>query len=172
MRDIAPIVERLSRCRAGLEASLNAFTPETWRKAPGSGRWSAAEVIAHVSMVEDKITSTAEKLIRGEPRPLFLLKRVHIPVALVKWRGVKRKSPIPLDPALLKGKEEMLASLTALRRRSIALLEKNRERDLSAYCWRHPFFGYLNYYTWFKVMALHEIRHTKQIREIVDSFHR
>lgn len=172
MRDIAPIVERLTRCRAGLEASLAPFTAENWQKAPGPGRWSAAEVIAHVSMVEDNITTKAEKVVGAEPRLVSFRERLHVPVAIVKWRGIKRKSPIPLDPALLKSKEEMLASLTALRRRSVALLEENRERNLSAYHWRHPFFGYLNYYTWFKLMALHEVRHTKQIREIVDIFHR
>ena len=66
----------------------------------------------------------------------------------------------------------MLADLAALRRRTLALLQDNGDRDLSAHRWKHPFFGYLNFYEWFKLIAHHEARHTKQIREIVDFFHR
>ncbi len=64
----------------------------------------------------------------------------------------------------------MLSRLAELRLRTLALLEGNRNRELGAYRWPHPFFGSLNFYDWFNVMAYHEARHTKQIREIVDSF--
>ena len=64
----------------------------------------------------------------------------------------------------------MLVGLAELRRGTLALLEEHRGRELSAYRWKHPFFGSLNYYSWFKMIAHHEARHTKQLREIAKSF--
>ncbi len=54
---------------------------------------------------------------------------------------------MPLDPSLLDEKEAMLVGLTELRRGTLALLEEHRGRVLSAYRWKHPFFGSLNYYS-------------------------
>jgi hypothetical protein len=67
---------------------------------------------------------------------------------------------------LLNAKEEMLGELRAARERTLAFLEETSKRDLSAYCWPHPFLGMLNGYEWFEMIARHEIRHTKQMREI------
>lgn len=64
----------------------------------------------------------------------------------------------------------MLARLRAARTRTRAFLEETAGRDLRAYYWPHPFFGPLNFYDWFRTMAHHEVRHTKQLREIVEFF--
>jgi hypothetical protein len=93
-------------------------------------------------------------------------KRFHFPMWLVESRIIRRKSPIPLDPSLLNAKEEMLGELRAARERTLAFLVETSKRDLSAYCWPHPFLGMLNGYEWFEMIASHEIRHTKQMREI------
>ena len=63
---------------------------------------------------------------------------------LVESRIIRRKSPIPLDRGLLNGQEEMLGELRAARERTLAFLEEMSKRDLSAYCWPHPFLGMLN----------------------------
>jgi hypothetical protein len=34
------------------------------------------------------------------------------------------------------------------------------------YCWPHPFLGMLNVYEWFEMIAAHQLRHTKQMKEI------
>ena len=94
------------------------------------------------------------------------LKRFHFPMWLVESRIIRRKSPIPLDSSLLNTKEEMLGELRAARERTLAFLQETSKRDLSAYCWPHPFLGMLNVYEWFEMIASHEIRHTKQMKEI------
>ena len=85
---------------------------------------------------------------------------------LLEARVIRRKTPLPLDHSLLGSKEEMLAELRAVRERSLAFLEETKRRDLSAYCWPHAFLGVLNIYEWFEMIAAHQLRHTKQIREI------
>jgi hypothetical protein len=62
----------------------------------------------------------------------------------------------------------MLAALREVRSETIAFLDALPRRDLGVYRWSHPFFGSLNFYDWFRMVAYHEIRHSKQIREIVE----
>jgi hypothetical protein len=71
-----------------------------------------------------------------------------------------------LLPKTLGSKEELLADLRSVRERTLAFLKETHGRDLSVYCWPHPFLGRLDFYTWFTFVAAHQIRHTKQMVEI------
>ena len=89
-----------------------------------------------------------------------------MPIWLVEARLIRRKSPIELDPALVGKKEEMLGELRLTRERAFAFLAETQKRDLSAYRWKHVFLGPLNVYEWFEMIAAHQLRHTKQMKEI------
>jgi len=167
--DINAILERLNQTRADLLAVVEPVPPDRWRKAPASGGWSAAEVIAHLTMVEQAILDGAGRGLQKEPRAVPLWRRIHIPPILAEWRLIKARTPIPLDPTLLDDKQAMLDRFATQRRRTLAFIEANRSRDLSRWRHTHPFFGSLNIYTWFKTIYHHEIRHTKQLREIAGS---
>ncbi len=169
MPDIDSILARLNQTRANLLAVVEPIPSDRWCKAPLKGGWSAAEVIAHLTMVEQAILDGAERGLAKEPRHVPLWKRLHIPPVMAEWRFPKARTPIPLDPALLDAKQPMLDRFAAQRRRTLAFIEANRNRDLSRWRHTHPFFGSLNLYTWFKTIYHHEIRHTKQLREIARS---
>ena len=169
MADINAIVERLKLTRTDLLAVVESIPPERWRKQPATGGWSAAEVIAHLTMVEQAILDGAERGLQKGPKPVPFLKRIHIPPILAEWRFPKVRTPIPLDPTLLDHKQPMLDRFASQRRRTLDFIETNRSRDLSRWRHTHPFFGSLNLYTWFKTIYHHEIRHTKQLREIARS---
>ena len=171
MNRLAPILNHLHRTRAGLERALAAVPDDRWRTAPPGGGWSAAEVVAHLISIETAITDGAAKLVSNPPRRVPFWKRSPVPAVAVSWRSLKRRTPIPLDPALLCGKSEMLAALAARRKLTLEFLQAQSGRDLSQYFSRHPFIGMLSGSKWFWVMGYHEVRHTKQIHEIVGSFH-
>jgi hypothetical protein len=76
-----------------------------------------------------------------------------------------------LDTALVTDKEDMLARLREARRGTLGFIQEVSGRDLSTYRYPHPFVGSLNLYDWLRVIAHHEVRHARQIREIVNSFH-
>ncbi|PYU15345.1 MAG: hypothetical protein DMG29_07165, partial [Acidobacteria bacterium] len=61
MADIVPILEHLARARGGLLSAADAVSRSVWQTPPRSGAWSAAEVIAHLTMVETRITNGAAK---------------------------------------------------------------------------------------------------------------
>ncbi len=61
-----------------------------------------------------------------------------------------------------------MAELRAARERTLAFLEETKARDLTVYRWPHAFLGMLNVYEWFEMIAAHEQRHTKQMKEIAE----
>jgi DinB superfamily len=110
--------------------------------------------------------------VASPPVAIPLWKRAHLPVWLAEWRGFRAKTPVPLDQSLVGDKQPMLDNLMALRLGTLEFIEANRNRDLSPYRFPHPFFGSLNVYDWFRMIAHHEARHTQQLREIVEFFQR
>lgn len=166
MRPLDPILERLRCAQTAFFRAADSVSPKLWKTKPKADEWSAAEIVAHLVMVERAIIGGADRITQKIPKPIPFLKRFHFPMWLVESRIIRRKSPIPLDPSLLNTKEEMLGELRAARERTLAFLEETSKKDLSTYCWPHPFLGMLNGYEWFELIASHEIRHTKQMREI------
>lgn len=163
------ILENLTRAQAGLLRLADGVSVDQWTTSPSAGRWSAGELVCHLIIVERAVIRGAEKLLQKAPNPLPFYKRLHVPMALVESRLIRRTSPLAIDPEMVRGKEEMLAELLEVRERTLAFIEETRERDLSKYHMPHPFLGTLTVYQWFQMIASHELRHTKQMKEIADS---
>jgi uncharacterized damage-inducible protein DinB len=147
--------------------AADAVPAEHWKTNPGQDRWSASEVAGHLIVVERRILNGTDRLLHKPPNPRPFLKRFHVPMAVVEARLFRRKSPIPLDSQTIDEKEEMLAELRGVRERTMAFIEETRGRDLRQYCMPHPFLGTLTVDEWFEFIASHEIRHTKQMAEIL-----
>ena len=163
------VIQNLARAQRELLRAADAVPRDLWKTSPGKGRWSAGELVGHLIMVERAIIGRADKLLDKPPKSLPFFRRFHVPMALVESRLIRRKTPIPLDPQLVREKEEMLAELRQVRERTLTFIEETKERDLHKYHMPHAFLGTLNTYQWFQLIASHELRHTKQMREIVTS---
>ena len=146
--------------------AADAVKMEQWKTSPSDRAWSAGELVAHLIMVERGVISKADRVIQKKPKRLPLLKRFHLPMALVEARLIRRKSPFPPDPEAVREKEEMLAELREVRVRTLAFMEETGARNLGDYKWAHPFLGTFSVYDWMQFIASHEIRHTKQMQEI------
>ena len=159
----------MARAQTGLLTAADAVAPDGWKTRPSEGKWSAAELVAHLIMVEQAVVRKADRIRQHPPKRVSWLQRIHIPMALVESRWIRRKSPVPVEPEMLGDKAVMLAELRTVRERSVAFLEETRSRNLGEYCWAHPALGTLNTYEWMQFIASHEVRHTKQMCEIVAS---
>ena len=166
MAKLELILQKLAHAQQQLLRSADSVPSEHWKTSPEKGGWSAAQLVAHVMMVERGVLATADRILQKTPRKFSLFKRLHLPLALVEARIVRQRSPIPLDPEMIDEKETMLAGLRETRERTLAFIEETRGRDLSQYRWRHPFLGSFDVYEWFHFVAAHEARHGKQMREI------
>ncbi len=164
-----PILEKLDRAQHSLLRAADAIPPDLWKTCPREGAWSAAELIAHIMTVERAVVGAADRILKKQPKHIPVLKRFRLPFVLAEIRFVRMKTPIPLDSQLLREKDAMLEELTEVRKRTLALMEETKNRDLTIYRWRHSFLGSLNAYEWFSFLGSHQIRHEKQMREIAAS---
>jgi uncharacterized damage-inducible protein DinB len=169
VRSLEIILQNLARAQSNLLHAADAVPADQWKTKPAEGRWSAGELIAHLSAVERFILSRADKLLERPPKSVPFYKRFHIPLMIVEARVIRRKAPSSVEPQTVCEKKEMLAELRGVRERTLAFIEQTRGRDLSRYNMPHPFLGNLNAYDWLQFIASHEIRHTKQMREIAGS---
>jgi hypothetical protein len=160
------ILEKLARAQDRLLRAADGIPDNLWKTPPREGAWSAAEVVAHVMIIERTVTAVAAKIFKKQPKQTPLLKRFRLPLAFAEIRLVRLKTPIPVDPQFLGEKKPMLGELQELRCRTLALFDENRNLDLRVYRWQHPFLRSLNAYQWFELLGSHQIRHEKQIREI------
>src|SRR5689334_5598443 len=55
---------------------------------------------------------------------------VHIPLAVVEARLIRRKTPIPINPELVRDKEAMLGELREVRGRTLAFLEETQRTGI------------------------------------------
>ena len=160
------IIACMAKSQAGLLSASDEVPADDWKTRPGEGRWSAAELVAHLMLVERAVIGTADRVTQHPAKRVSLLRRIHVPMALLESRWIRRKAPSSVEPKMLSDKEAMLAELRTVRERSLAFLEETKGRDMREYCWKHPALGTLNTYEWMKFIASHEVRHTKQMREI------
>jgi DinB family protein len=169
MQSLDSLVTNLAKTQKSFLRAADAVPSELWKASPSVGRWSAAEVVAHLMMVERAVIGKADRVVQNPPKHVPFMKRFHLPTALVESRLVRRKTLIPVDTAMLRDKEGMLAELREVRERSFSFLEETKSRDLSEYRWAHPALGTLNTYQWIQFISSHEIRHAKQMEEIAAS---
>jgi uncharacterized damage-inducible protein DinB len=163
------IFQNLAQAQSELLRAADAVPAEQWKTRPADGRWSAGELICHLSAIERAILGRADKLLEKPPKAVPFYKRFHLPMMIVESRLIRRKAPAALEPQTVGDKEEMLAELRELRERTLAFIEETQGRDLSRYNMPHPLLGNLNVYDWLQFIASHEIRHMKQMREIAGS---
>jgi len=160
------ITENLSRAEKEFLAAADAVPADQWKTCPAEGRWSAGELVCHLIQVERAIIKNAGRVLQHPPKPRPLSKRFHFPMALVESRLIPRKTPIPLDPALLREKGEMLAQLREVRAQTRGFMDEAQRKDLRKYHMPHPFLGTFNLLEWFQVIASHQVRHAKQMKQI------
>jgi hypothetical protein len=164
---VQPVIQKLYVAQETFLRAAAGISAPNWPAKPRPHCWSAGQLVTHLCLVERGVLLYADRLIQERPRPLPFYRRLHLPLALVESRLVKRSSPaIVVPPDDFVGKEVMLAELRGVREKTLSFLEKTRGRELSKYFWRHPFLGCLNFYTWFAFIAAHQVRHSKQMWEI------
>ena len=166
MPSLQSIAENLDRAGTQFLAAANAIPASQWQTHTAEGRWSAAELVCHLIQVEQAIIKNADRVLDKPPKPRAFSKHFHLPMALVESRLIARKTPIPLDTSLVREKEEMLGQLHEVRQQTRVFMKEVAPKPLKKYHMPHPFLGTFNMLEWFQVIASHQIRHTKQMREI------
>jgi hypothetical protein len=147
-------------------------------RRPSPGRWSAAQVVSHLGIVEASIAALFRQRLH-EARAAGLgidldtspiLPTLDLARLLDRERALvagERSQP-PETPAM----DDALATLTRTRkmlRSAVIHADGLALGDVTA---PHPFLGSLNLYRWLIFVGAHEARHTAQIREVARTLSR
>jgi len=174
----AELLQYLDTQREALRAAVERVPPGRREQSPGPGRWSVAEILEHLSLVEASITRLflvrlEEARARGlgpETGTAPVLATLDLAKLIDRSYQVTAS-----EAARPQGKLDAAAAWAALEdaRRSfreailsgdgLSLSEVVHPRP-------HPVFGILNLYQWVAFVGGHEARHTAQIREIAAAF--
>lgn len=166
------VLSYLDSQRAALSEVVELVPIGMRNQSPGPGRWSVAQVLQHLVIIEKRIGMGMTKWV-GDARAEGLGPEVEtssvlnsLDLALIADRSRRRNAPDEVAP---KGDLDAASAWTALEQTRAALRAGVVPGDglaLSEVIQPHPVLGPINLYQWLLFVGAHEARHTGQVREI------
>lgn len=158
--------------RAALERAVAEVPASDRERRPAADRWSVAEVLEHLSIVESTIAGLIHKQAEAlraagearEPDTSSVLPMLDVDRLLD--RGNKLVSGERSRPQGQLTADAAMQALAASREKLRAALIAADGLPLAKASAPHPFFGPYNLYQWALFVGAHESRHAAQIREI------
>jgi hypothetical protein len=155
-----------------LQARVQAVEPVRRTQRPGSDRWSVAEIVDHVAIVEGRIAGrilTAVQAARAEGIAADPAMTPIIPTLELQRVAVRTEAIVAPQATTPVGVESIDAALAHLRRSHEELVTAIRQCDgvnLALLTMPHPLFGALTLYHWIGFSGAHTHRHTAQIEDV------
>ncbi|HEX8117728.1 MAG TPA: DinB family protein [Pyrinomonadaceae bacterium] len=168
---VPEIFEHIDRTRARLTASVEGLSEEQQSFKPAPDRWSAAELVEHLSIVEGNVVRLLGKLLgeAGESDASSSSDLLSDPVSIEEFversRVAKYEAPERIRPAGLP-LADSLARLKDSRAALHALRPRIDRADGRALRFPHPAWGPLDLYQWLLFVGAHEDRHLAQIEAL------
>lgn len=166
---LAELRAELDRTRDGLLAAVARVPAEVAALRPEAHRWSVAEVVEHLRIVEDRtgrllgnLGTQAETLGPELSSASTLSSLDRYGLSSPKPRMIAPDAVAPTGAITLA---EGLAGLAESRRRLLELVHRVSGRALDEVAAPHPLLGRLSFYQWLLFLAQHEERHSAQIHE-------
>lgn len=168
---IQELTAYLNTGRTSLREAVEGVPVELRNQPPGPDRWSVAQVLEHLTIVEGRFTRVlGDKL--AAARAAGLGPETETGSILGSWnvavmldRSDKREAPEAVRPKGIDWKVA-LAQLDNGRTAFLGLYQSGDGLALGRVIHSHPRFGDLNMYQWGVWLGSHEARHTEQIHEI------
>jgi hypothetical protein len=174
---IQELIDYLAEHRRRLHEAVASVPPSLRERKPAPDRWSVAEVVEHVSLVEQsvaalltrKVTAARANGVGPDPDMSSIISTYADPNAVVD-RSRKFSAPALVHPTGSVGTTAGTEALVQAHAAMVSSLQNANGVNLAPLTATHPALGLLNMYHWVVALALHDDRHAAQIREIVQSF--
>ncbi len=169
---IEEVLSYLDTERSALREAVELVPPALRNQSPGTDRWSVAQVLQHLAIIEKRIGMGMTKWVAdaraGGAGPETGTSSVmnSLPLQLIADRSQRRIAPEEVRP---RGDIDAASAWTALEQTRAALRAAILAGDglaLSEVVQPHPVLGPINFYQWALFVGSHETRHAGQIREI------
>ena len=169
---IEELIEALDSRHAELTRAVNEVPTEARNHRPSEDRWSVAEVLEHLALVEENVAKQVRRLVADQRANGLGAEHDSSSIAQTFNSAFvldRRQKRLARDAVQPRGEIDATEAWMRLERARQVTQDTLREVDGVALCdisASHPALGPLNGYQWFLFLAAHEGRHTAQIREI------
>jgi hypothetical protein len=169
---LAAVRESLNADRTALREAVDRVPPSLRGRKPAADRWSVAEVLEHLSIVEGRVVMLLGAMLPAAPAVAVTPGAGATPIdrTVLRNRTTRINAPDPIQPTGTISADEAWASLERSREQLFGLLAAAEGRDLTQITRSHPVLGPLDGYQWIAAIGGHEERHTAQILEIGAQF--
>jgi hypothetical protein len=157
----------LAETRTGVVEAVKGLSDAQFNFKPAPDRWSVAEVLEHIAVVEDLALNSVRARLEKAPAPSADRDAKQVDaliLAKVPDRSTKFQAPPQILPTARWTPAATLEHFLASRGETINWLKSSH--DLRAHSVDHPALGPLDGYQWILTVAGHSERHTKQILEV------
>ncbi|HSB08369.1 MAG TPA: DinB family protein [Blastocatellia bacterium] len=170
----ARAIKMLHDSQNELMGYVEKLTDQQWNFRPAPFKWTVGETAEHIALAEGLLFSAMERALAAPINPDWESKTANkdaiLDNVLAARRG-KANAPEPIQPLKRKmTRAEIMTLLKEGRAKSLKFIETT-DLPLKAHTLDHPFpvFGTLSAYQWFIYIPAHNLRHNKQIAEIMSN---
>ncbi|HEV2984971.1 MAG TPA: DinB family protein [Vicinamibacterales bacterium] len=161
----------LSVRRTALREAVEAVPEGLRDRQPAADRWSVAEVLEHLGLVEERFkTIIADRLAEARASGLGAERETSPIVPTLNLAGILDRSSKHQAPDVVRPQgsdwKTAWSRLEDIRRSFLGVYGSGDGLALADVVHVHPRLGSLNLYQWGVWVGGHEARHTEQIREI------
>lgn len=164
---IETIRQQLMLDRAQFTAAVESVPSDRRNDRPAPDRWSVAEIIEHIAIVEQRTAVGFGQLVAAAPDLVAgaAVEATPFDRSKILNRTTKANAPDFVMPASGITFDAAWASLTQAWAAVDVLLNNSVGKDLTTVGRAHPFLGQLDGYQWLNSIGGHELRHAEQIKE-------
>ena len=167
----AKVIKLLKESQAETLAALEKLSDEQLKFKPAPERWSVSEVAEHILLAEGSLFGAVQRAIATAPNPDWEAKtkgKTEFLEDVLAGRKGKAQAPESIVPSGKLTRQELISKFKEARAKTMKFTEETQV-PLKAHTMDHPFpvFGTLNAYQWLIYIPLHNIRHNKQIAEVM-----
>ncbi len=171
---IEEVINYLDTERTALREAVERVPPELRDQQPRADRWSVAQVLQHLGIIEKRIGLGMSKWVTnartGGVGPETEMSSVmnSLPLQLIIDRSHRRNAPDEVRPPGDLDAKSAWAALEQSRETLRAAFLAGDGLALSQVIQPHPVLGPINLYQWMLFVGSHEMRHTAQVIEIAE----
>jgi uncharacterized damage-inducible protein DinB len=165
------LLKSLSDSRGRLLATVQGLSREQLHYRPAPDRWTVAECVEHIAVVEGRVLGLIQKTLSDGPAPTkrsAMEGRDNALVEHVAGRVARFQAPEYLIPRGQWPDEQLLKEFEATRQRTQEFADSTGA-DLRKHFCAHPVLGELDLYQWLLLIGAHCDRHRAQSEEVMAS---
>ncbi len=159
-------LRRLDSVHEKLLHTVSLLEPGIYFQRPAEGEWSVAEIVHHLALVEERVIKELEGAIATPPQRIGFFRRL-IPTSIVSSRLIRVKAPKAVRPLDAPAREAGIENLDRTRATLKKLCATHGHERFRQLIFKHPFLGNIDGVATVSFIGYHELRHYKQIREVL-----